>query len=110
MNLAKQDLANGPPTKKKWDENELTHSCDLMYKCEASFKAWNNPYLLGNDEIMLVIFQHLPDTNRAEFVSIINERNDSGTFQKLRKSVEIAASEAESVCGSGAQPFFYCLP
>ena len=98
MSLVKQDLVNGPPIK-DWDADGLMHLCDLMYKCEISFKAWNKSHLLNNDEIMLGLFQRLPYRVRAKFVSVSNEGNDSGTFQELRELVELAASEAESVYG-----------
>ena len=39
MSLVKQNLVNGPPPVKEWDADGLTHLCDLMYKCETSFKA-----------------------------------------------------------------------
>ena len=59
------------------------HLCDLMYKCEISFKAWNKSHL-DNDEIMLGLSQRLRYRVRAKFVSVSNEGNDSGTFQELR--------------------------
>ena len=98
MSLVKQDLVNGLPMK-EWDADGLMHLCDLMYKCEISFKAWNKSHLLGNNEIMLGLFQRFPYRVRAKFVSVSNEGNDNGTFQKLRELVELAASEAESVYG-----------
>ena len=98
MSLVKQDLVNGPPIK-EWDANGLRHLCDLMYKCETSFKAWNKSHLLDNDEIMLGLFQRLPNRVRAKFVLVSNEGNDGGTFQELRELVELAASEFESVYG-----------
>ena len=49
--------------------------------------------------IMLDLFQHLPYKVCAKFVSVSNEGNDVGTFQKLQELVELAASEAKSVYG-----------
>ena len=83
----------------EWDADGLMHLCDLMYKCETSFKSWNKSHLLDNDEIMLGLFQRFLYRVRAKFVSVSNEGNDSGTFQELRELVELAASEAESVYG-----------
>ena len=97
-NLVKQDLVKGPPIK-NWNADGLMHLCDLMYKCETSFKAWNKSYLLDNDEIMLGLFQSLSYRVRAKLVSATNERNKNGTFQELQESVKLAASEAESAYG-----------
>ena len=87
------------PSIKEWDADGLRHLCDLLYKCETSFKAWNKSHLLDNDKIMLGLFQHLPYRVQAKFVSVSNEGNDGGTLQELRELVELAASEAESVYG-----------
>ena len=39
LSLVKEDLISGPPIK-EWDADGLMNLCDLVYKCETSFRAW----------------------------------------------------------------------
>ena len=98
LSLVKEDLISRSPIK-EWDADGLMNLCDLMYKCETSFKAWGKEGLLDSDELMQGLFQRLPYRIRAKFVSIDSGDNDSGTFEKLRELVESAAAEADSSYG-----------
>ena len=98
LSLVKEGLISEPPIK-EWDAYGLMNLCDLMYKCETSFRAWGKEGLLDSDELMQGLFQRLPYRIRAKFVSIDSGDNDSGTFEKLRELVESAAAEADSSYG-----------
>ena len=98
MSQIKKDLLEGNQIK-EWDADGLLNLCDLMYKCETSFKAWGEAGLLNSDDIMQGLFQRLPYRVRAKFVSLNNQGEDSGTFEELRELIESAASEADSSYG-----------
>ena len=95
LSLVKEDMISGPPIK-EWDAGGLMNLCDLMYKCETSFRAWGKEGLLDSDELMQGLFQRLPYRIRAKFVAIDSGDNDNGTFEKLRELVKSAAAEADS--------------